>query len=280
MYTLMPLNYLPLNGEVDHSNFFFKYKRSNETLGVATLKREELFDEENEYNRVDYFIKSFFSYGINFDEMNHRYRLSPSKNPHLDRIAGYPVTCALTKEYLDNNKNFDSPLSCKWHPNTKQWIVHPGRTRCRVLHYFLEGDIDAYVFNTQGLVTPSYKHTFNNKKQIVDYVSQKINRPATIYLYCSAYYGSIMPDIYLDQDPSIITNNFVYVSSFFRQTRINANFDLGMFEYQENNILRTPQKEVVLNVGSNDYDTIIRAMMLLPYHSNYEGYGVSIKTMI
>jgi hypothetical protein len=274
----MPLNYLPLNGEIDHSNFFFKYKRSNETLGITTLKREELFDEENEYNKVEFFITSFFNYGINFDEMNYKYHLEPTKNPYLYKIAGYPVTCSLTKKYLDNNKNFDSPLSCKWHPTNNQWIIHPGRTRCRVLQYFLEDDIDAYVFNTQGLTDPPFIHIFNNKKEITEYVSHKINRPATIYLYCSAYYGSLLPDIYLDQDPGIITDDFVHVSSFFRRTKINANFDLGMFEYQENNILKSPQSEVDVYVNHNDYDSIIRAMMLLPYHSNYESNDISIKT--
>lgn len=279
MYRLMPTNHLFFDGKTDHSDLFFKYRHKNETLGITTFKRKELFDRENNDNKVINYIKSFFNYGIHFDEMSDKYLLDPLQHPRLGMIAGYPVTNGLTKEYLDNG-DFDSPLCCKWHPQANEWIVHPGRTRCRVLHFFLDSDLEVYAFNTQGLASPTYTHVFNNKKEITAYASQRINRPAAISLICSAYYGSLLPHISLEQNPDVVTDTFFKVCSFFRSTKINANFDLEMFDYCEKDILKTPQREVTVHINSHDDDTIIRAMLILPMHLNYEGYGVSIKTAL
>jgi hypothetical protein len=269
--------YLPTNDKVDHSDLFFKFKHKNETLGIATIKREELFDEENYENKSINFIKGFFNSGIQFDELSHDYKLDVSDHPRLHTIASYPISAVLTKEYLNKGK-FDSPLSCKWHPDLSKWIIHPGMTRARVLHHFLEGDLEVYAFNTHGLVLPTYTRIFNSKKEIADYITQQTNKPATIYLFCSAYFGSLLPDIYLDQPQSKSTNCFIEVAAFYRNTKINANFDLEIFEYEEKEILRTPQREVTVHVDSHDDFTLTRAMMLLPCHANYEGYGISIKT--
>lgn len=273
----MPMNYLPKDDHSDHSEIFFKYKHQRETLGITTFGRDVLFETENSDNKVETYIQSFFNFGIQFYESNYKYHLDPVHNPHLDKIAGYTETSVLTKEFLVH-KGFRSPLSCKWHPHAEKWLVHPGRTRCRVLHYFLEGDIDVYAFNTQGIVSPTYKHVFNSKEEITDYITQKTGRPAVIKIYCSAYFGSLLPDVYLYEPSTTVTSNYLNVTSFFRSTKINANFDLSMFDYSEQQVLKTPKKEVTIRVESQDYDTLIRAMLLLPCYSNYEGYGVTIKT--
>lgn len=277
MYTLMLTNYLPKDDHSDHSELFFKYRRQNEILGVTKFKRDELFDAEPENNRVIDYIKAYFNSGIHYAELNYKYFLDPVKNPHYDTIAGYPETCALTRDYLKDG-SFYSPLNCKWHPIGSRWIVHPGRTRCRVLHYFLEEEVEAYAFNTQGIVTPAYTHVFNSKEDVSSYMSEKLGRPAKVSIYCTAAFDSLLPDVILDEPLGTVTKNFLKVTSFFRTTKIHANFDLGMFDYCEEEILKNPRREITVKVHSHDPDTLTRAMMILPCHSEYEGYGITIKT--
>lgn len=274
--------HLPLIGGSDHSELFFRYKHKNETLGIVNFRHEEFFRRKDEDNEIFYFIKSFFNVGIELSDTKDQRLLNELYNEanynRLLQVASYTETSALTKDFIANGR-FDSPVCCKWHPYLTKWLLHPGRTRARVLYYFLEDTFEALAFNTQGLVSPNYAHRFNSKEEISSYITKRINRPAEIKLYCSAYWGSLLPDVFLYQPQSVTTSNFLEVSSFFKTTKINANFNLEQFDYYEDYILQSPQREVTIDVNSLDNDTLIRAMLLLPYHPNYEGYGVTIKTI-
>lgn len=267
-------NAKPLPHTQEHSDLFFKFKHKNENLGLVDFKKNDLqlWRLDND-SKLGFFQKGLF---LEFDWSRKGSWLSDPNEyrQYQINIENYTKLVWLTHDYIINQR-FKNPVCVHYNPYIEKWIVHPGGSRKKILHYFGDESIEVLAFNNceQEL---SFKKVFNSLDEIKNHFKKD-----DVRLVCVPDYGSLIPHVHFDQitiDKNI-ENYFLYLKEFFRTTKIIANFDLlEKFGYEENKILKEEKNIVKLKVSNpDDLDMVDRSLLLAPNFKNYRGYGVQIE---
>lgn len=257
-----------------HKKIFFKYKHSNEDLGIADIQ----------LNTIDFvptnhsFLKSisnYFSKGINLKVTDETYSDWKRYTQYQYILENYTKAVWLTGIFL--NEGFKNLMGIHWNPKINKWQIHPGGTRQTVLRLFTkENHAEFLAFNTGGFKT-NFKDTFKSYKSLTDHFTDKQD----IFLCLTADHGSLIPHVHFDQHNLKLagrgTKGYIEtIKKFYKSTNIEfANFNSKTVNYSSPKNAKNYRK-VTLD-DPTDRSNIIRAFLLLPNFETFNDYGVKIE---
>jgi len=260
-----------------HSKLFFTYKQGNEHLGLAKLNKEDLcFDTVYE---IENDIKKFFEVGLiyppDWDRIRNNYSSTDDYFTHSYKIPieNYCKLVWLTDAYI-NNGSLDHPVGTHYDPEIKQWRIHPGGSRQKILYLFATGMINTIAFNTTGKEI-TFDKIFNNWFEVQDHFTSTETQIVIV-----ADHGTLIPHIHFTTAHSIIENIKNYyekIVQYYSTTRIKTNFPISEYGYKQpanyNNIINISLDNPL------DIKQQFIAFSLAPNFTTYHGYGVHIETV-
>lgn len=254
-------------------NGFWEIKKPYETLGIARVSKHMLSYWPRIKKYENYLIK-YFQTGIRKDIEPTIWlpHYDPVYNQYQEEIEGYVKAVWLTHGFFTEG-GLRKPIGVHWSPISLDWRIHPGGTRQAIIKYFAPDIIDCMCFNTGGQ-DMEYVKVFNSVEEIAEYTNS-----TKVFLTVTEEKGYFIPHIHLDGftiKPAMVETH-ERLKKFFRKTKIDANFDLREFGYNEDKLLETPKKNIRLTINDQSMDTKVKAMLLLPSFNNFEGHGVKIE---
>lgn len=257
-----------------HNELFFKYKHSNEDLGIASIDMSKLNFYPDDHTFLGH-IKKYFTEGIDFNYTkfkNDLYTNPKEYAKYQQCLENYTKAVWLTKIFLSNG--FKNLLGAHWNPQISKWDIHPGGTRQTVLRLFSKEDkIDFLAFNTGGAKT-NFKRTFNNYNQL----RSSFKNAEDIYMCVTADHGSLIPHVHFDQRSlrEASMDYIVTAKNFYKTTHVKFNnFNIDSLEYKPPKN-PTSCRTVTLE-NPNDLSNVVRAFLLLPNFETFNDYGVKIE---
>lgn len=269
------------NRSITLPQFFAQAKEKNEYIGLLTLSKEDFFNN-HVLDSTYVYIQKYFSNmlhptcGITQDDINTHGEKIITDRLGFD-IPMYAKSVWLLDEYLNNNNKFTNIMGGHWNPDIGTFKIHPGTTRINIFYLFGPEYEEFIIFNTGGKQV-SWNCIFESHEQLLSYFS---NRHDKISLTICNDLGTIIPHIHTE-----IVNNIKWYQKFFKYskklynffttTKIETNFDLIEFKYNEDDVLINHQNTAIVELAEVNRTSIIRALLLLPIVEHYDYYGITI----
>lgn len=188
------------------------WKEFGENLYIGSIPKEYLtFDSDNEIQRLadDYFFKK--KYDCNIDDL-----------PAIDRQYDHDMELFAKFLWLFNEHRttgFVNPIGVHLNPRSKQFVIHPGGCRNKVLKYFHQGPIYSLFFNTKGY-QDRWMETHLKPISIKDFIKK---HPGTLGLVPD--HGSLIPHFLVQVDiiPNGIRTWHMNIQKRLSDLRIKSN---------------------------------------------------------
>lgn len=252
----------PLPSQDTHLDLFYKSKKDNEHLGIASFQKNELNFETLKY--LPRVVDNFFKYGIHATNIEELFHTNISK--FRNNLEGYTKLCWLASDYFNNNYKFKNLIGVKYNPKLNVWDIHPGGSRQVILKYFGPDEIQAIAFNTGG-IKRKFDIIFNDKIELQNFFKKDI------MFICSTEHGSIIPHLHFDQ--ALLTIKTIEwairVQKFWRDTHVIGPFNKSIIYHKSTHKKKTLRLTLENN---NDY---IKGLVLLPLYNNYSFQGIKIE---
>lgn len=247
-----------------HLDLFYKYKQSNEHLGLSVFNKYEL--NFSSYSYLLNSLERYFDKGMHIPNLKKLYQDKQSWRLYIEN---YSKLVWLSGEYISNNYKFKNPFGTIYNPMYNWWDIHPGGTRQVVYDLFGPKSIEAITFNTGG-VDRTYESIFNTKEELKDYAGP------FLYFVLTAEFGSLIPHVHFDQaqlEDSII-QWAPKVQNFWKTTNVVG--DIPNFVQKNNSANKHKTLQVKLDKNHNGNKNMIKSLILLPLYDNYCDHGVEI----
>jgi hypothetical protein len=260
----------------DAGNDFWKEMRPGEKIGMIKLNQSDLrfwprvLDYENFL--INYFQTGFFR---SVDDIQKFLKLkmdNPVYNQYQEEVEGYVKAVWLAGDFIKEG-GLRKPLGVHWSELEKKWFIHPGGTRQAIIKLFGPEYIECIGFNTNGKKASFFK-VFNSIEDIAKYTNS-----TKVYIAATRNWDTNIPHIHMDGftiKPAIL-EKVRYLHKFFRTTKIQANFNLKDWGYNEDKVLRKVKRRVTVNVDNLTNDNIMKALLLLPTFNGLDLDGVHIE---
>ena len=253
-----------------HLDLFYKYKRTDEHLGLADIKRQDISFVDT--STLEHEIKSFFNEGrlMKEDQFEWGRLRTPTEN--------YIKCVYLAHDYTKNN-GFDNPVGAHYNPRIEKFQIHPGRDRGKILDLMNADTIECVAFNTGGHPL-EFKKRFDTAEQLREHF---INQP--LFFSVTADHGSIIPHTFIDwmtEDMTVIDElvpkrmkqTFAHLKEFWNSHRVTHNF-----ERFTNRPIAWHQGDRPIHIKAYSYKGMLKGWVLAPYIKEpYQDKDVRIQT--
>jgi len=248
-----------------HSNLFFTYKHSTESLGIAEFSKNDF-----NYRSFDYLpktVENFFTTGMHLPNYLDIMDNDPTK--WRANIENYVKLVWLAREYIQADYIFKNPIGAIYNPPKQIWEIHPGGSRQIVYKLFGPDTILALAFNTKGK-SCQFKKTFSSEEELNEYF------PNTgIFLVVCAEWGSLIPHVHFDQGrlTNSVRKESKRIIDFWQTTNVQGNVPDWVLKNNNKN----KSKTLKLNLKNpDDFENILKGLVLLPNYDYYNDHGVKI----
>ena len=255
---LVPFESNTLTNNQDQESLFFRYKKSNENIGIVNIKKNDVFFRSPE--RIYDLIYNFYKKGVNTDYNE----LKNNKYQEWQQIHEmYCKASWISSEYVSDGK-FKYPFGAHYVPYLDKWELHPGGIR-QIIYYLFGGSDDLKVvgFNTNG-ISADFDKIFYGLHEIRTHFDEDIVEIST-----TAQYTTLIPHIHFDQ-PNLrnnLENKFNHIKNFWETTYIKSNFDLSEFGISQDD--KQYNNTLTIDVDGIDvfekFKNRIKALLLMPF---------------
>lgn len=208
--------------------FFFKEKRENEVLGIASVKKDNILWSTPPYSFYQKYLEAgrFLDPEVVISRKTEDYRF------YQTYFELFPKLVWLLDDYLKNEK-FDNLVGLLYNPTIGKYEVHPGASRQILLQIWSKPKIRGLIFSPLGLDfdKEDFEVIFNSEKQIKSHFPN-----SDVKIGLTPDKGTIFPHIHFDmtqiEDKTLeyhirvnkyLDNTYLYFPQFEKDWLISCN---------------------------------------------------------